>query len=84
MREYSDCVGELYPRELSADATVGLKVLFVIALAGMVGGAWWWRRYNQWSGWEAAIMMGVAWFLGAPLAVGFAVGVLLGIRWLFT
>ena len=35
MREYADCVETLYPTEIGADATVALKVLFVVALAAL-------------------------------------------------
>lgn len=84
MREYSDCVSALYPKELGADATIALKVLFVIALAGMVFGAWRDRKTTAWAGWGSHAMMGVLWFLLAPCAVAFAAAVLYGIRWLLT
>ena len=84
MREYSGCVDALYPSELGADATIALKVLFVIALAGMVGGAWWERRNSSLCGWGDALMMGAMWFIFAPCIVAFVVGILYGIRWLLT
>jgi hypothetical protein len=84
MREYSGCVDALYPSELGTDATIALKVLFVIALAGLVGGAWWERRNSIWCGWGEALMMGGLWFVMAPCIVAFAAGILYGIRWLFT
>lgn len=80
MREYSGCVDALYPSELGADATIALKIMFVIALAGMTVGAW---RERQ-NGLGDAAVMGLLGFLLAPCAVAFAGGVLYGIWWLLT
>lgn len=85
MREYAGCVDALYPSEIGSDATIALKVLFVIALSGLVGGAWWERRNSSLSGgWGDAAMTGVMWFVFAPCIVACAAGVLWGIRWLLT
>ena len=84
MREYAGCVDALYPQELGTDATIALKVLFLIALAGFVGGTVRSRKTERWAGWGDHVMMGLMWFLIAPCAVAFAAGVLYGIRWLLT
>ena len=84
MHEYADCVGTLYPREIGADATIALKVIFMIALAGMVGGVVWSRLREEYVGWGGHIGCGVMMFFIAPCAAGFAAGVLYGIRWLLT
>lgn len=84
MREYSDCVGTLYPKEIGADATIALKVLFVIALAGMVGGTVWSRLRAECLGWGSHIGWGVLMFFIAPCVAVFAAGVLYGVRWLLT
>lgn len=82
MREYAGCVDALYPNEIGADATIALKVLFVIALAGMVGGVVWSRLREQYAGWSGHITWGVAMFFLAPFVALFPVGVLCGIWWL--
>ena len=78
MREYSFCVKTLYPEEMSDGMTVLLKVAFVVALAGMGAGAW----SQRGSGWPDMIVVGILGFIGMPCIMGFAVGVLLGIKWL--
>lgn len=80
MKEYAGCVETLYPTEIGADATVALKVLFVVALAGMAVGAWRERRY----GFGCAAMGGMFGFMLAPLALASTAGLALGIRWLFS
>lgn len=80
MREYAGCVDALYPKELGTDATIVLKVLFVIALAGMIVGAWRERRFGV----GYAALAGLMWFLLAPSVVVFVGGVLYGILWLLT
>ena len=80
MKEYAGCVETLYPTEIGADATVALKVLFVVALAGMAVGAWRERGY----GFVASAMSGLLGFMLAPLALASIAGLALGIRWLFS
>jgi hypothetical protein len=80
MKEYAGCVETLYPTEIGADATVALKVLFVVALAGMAVGAW----RERWYGFGDAAMGGVLGFMLAPLALASIAGLALGIRWLFS
>lgn len=84
MHEYADCVGTLYPIEMGADVTIALKVVFIIALSGLIGGAAHSRFTSRWDGWGEHAMMGVMWFFMAPVAAGFVAGVLYGIRWLLT
>ena len=83
MREYAGCVETLYPAEIGSDATIGLKILFVVALAGAVFAIWRERRdrYTDF-GWQVCV--GLMGFMLAPLALASIVGVALGIRWLFS
>jgi hypothetical protein len=80
MKEYAGCVETLYPTEIGADATVALKVLFVVALAGMAVGAWRDRGY----GFGDSALGGLFGFILAPLALASIAGLALGIRWLFS
>lgn len=80
MKAYAGCVETLYPTEIGADATVALKVLFVLAMAGMAAGAWRERRY----GFGDAVMGGLFGFVAAPLALAAIAGLALGVRWLFS
>lgn len=80
MKEYAGCVETLHPTEIGADATVALKVLFVVALAGMSVGAWRERGY----GFGDAAMGGLFGFMLAPLALASIAGLALGIWWLFS
>lgn len=83
MREYAGCVETLYPAEIGSDATIALKVLFVVALAGAVFAIWRERRDGDTDfGWQVCVgMMG---FMLAPLALASIAGLALGIRWLFS
>ena len=80
MKEYAGCVETLYPTDIGADATVALKVLFVVALAGMAVGAWRERGY----GFGYAVIGGMFGFILAPLGLASIAGLALGIRWLFS
>ena len=82
MKEYAGCVETLYPTEIGADATVALKVLFVVALAGAAFAVWKDRHgYTDLGGQVLAGLMG---FMLAPLALASIAGLALGIRWLFS
>lgn len=78
MKEYSKCVNTLYPTEVSSETIIAFKVLFVIALVGMVIGVWKARR----DGVVDAALVGLLGFLVLPCAVAFAFGLLYGIYWL--
>ena len=82
MKEYAGCVETLYPTEIGADATVALKVLFVVALAGAVFAIWKVRQgYTAFGG---QVLAGVMGFMLTPLALAAIAGLALGIRWLFS
>jgi len=82
MKEYAGCVETLYPTEIGADATVALKVLFVVALAGAAFAIWKDRQgYTDFGGQVSAGLMG---FMLALLALASIAGLALGIRWLFS
>lgn len=82
MKEYAGCVETLYPTEIGADATVALKVLFVVALAGAVFAIWKDRQGHTDFGGQ--VLAGVMGFMLAPLALASIAGLALGIRWLFS
>ena len=82
MKEYAGCVETLYPTEIGADATVALKVLFVVALAGAAFAIWKDRQgYTDFGG---QVLAGVMGFMLAPLALASIAGLALGIWWLFS
>ena len=82
MKEYAGCVETLYPTEIGADATIALKVLFVVALAGAAFAVW--RERKGYTDIEMQAAAGVMGFIFAPLALGAVVGLAIGIRWLFS
>lgn len=82
MKEYAGCVETLYPTEIGADATIALRVLFVVALAGAVFAIWRERQGYQDLGMQ--VLAGVMGFILAPMALAALVGLALGIRWLFS
>ena len=82
MKEYAECVEMLYPTEIGADATIALKVLFVVALAGAAFAIW--RERQGYTDLGMQVAAGVIGFIFAPLALGVVVGLALGIRWLFS
>lgn len=79
MREYASCVNTLHPAELSPGAESVFKVVFVIALLGMAVGMW--RERGDVLG---MICMGVLGFFLAPLGAIFVMGIIIGVRWLFS
>lgn len=80
MSDYADCVNTLHPNDIGPDATIALKIIFVIALAGMIIGAWSERE----SGASGIVISGLIWAMLAPALVTIAVGMLYGIVWVLT
>ena len=83
MKEYAGCVETLYPTEIGADATVALKVLFVVALAGAAFEIWK-DRQEGYTDFGGQVLAGVMGFMLAPLALASIAGLALGILWLFS
>ncbi len=82
MKEYAGCVETLYPTEIGADATVALKVLFVVALAGAAFAIW--KDRQGYTDFGEQVLAGVMGFMLAPLALASIAGLALGILWLFS
>ena len=82
MKEYAGCVETLYPTEIGADATVALKVLFVVALAGAAFAIW--KDRQSYTDFGGHVLAGVIGFTLAPLALASIAGLALGILWLFS
>jgi len=80
MREYAHCVEIMHPNEIGAATIIALKVLFVVALAGMAFGAWKGRH----DGFQDYALYGMLGFLFAPAILVFIVGLGLGVWWLFS
>lgn len=86
-RDYAQCVGIVHPEPVHpepwSDGSIYIaKALFVIALIGMGLGVFQAQREcrGDVAGW---VLLGLAGFIGAPLAVCGVVGILAGIVWLF-
>lgn len=83
MKEYAGCVETLYPTEIGTDATIALKVLFVVALCGAAFGVWK-ERQDSWTDFTGQVLACVTGFVLAPMALAAIAGLSLGIRWLFS
>lgn len=83
MRDYSECVKTVYPAEMSGVDIMAAKVLFVIALVGMVVGVVRSKR-DSWCGWVDHVMYGIIGFVFVPLVAVSVAGLLYGIYWLLT
>lgn len=84
MRQYSDCVNFVYPKEVCGAAIVYFKVLLVVALIGMCVGV-----FREWRGNGCASLFdcGMAAFFGLlvpPLVVSVLTLLVWGIIWLFS
>ena len=82
MKEYAECVETLYPTEISADATVALKVLFVVVLARAAFAIWEYRQGN--TDVVGQVLAGLLGLMIAPAALALIVVIALGIKWLFS
>ena len=81
MQEYAYCVDTVYPKEMTGVEVFWAKALFVIAIVGLVLGAW--HGYED-DGPMYAVITGLAGFLLVPTAALFIYGLGCGIIWLFS
>jgi hypothetical protein len=77
-KQYAHCIDLLHPSEIGADGIIALKIVFVIAMVGLVYGA------ASERGLLDRFMMGMLCFFGLPIMLGCVGGILYGIYWLFT
>lgn len=71
MQEYAGCIDKLHPSELTADATIVLKVAIVLLFAGTIGGG----VYQSVWGYDGPItgaLLGLAATAGGMLALWLA------------
>lgn len=83
MQAYSHCVDIVHPQPLGFSEIMALKVLFVIALIGMIAGFVFGAGYGRKDMFERIAMSFVGLIIAPCLAMIIA-GVGYGIYWLFT
>ena len=85
IQEYAQCVQILYPKELGADVTIALKILFISALIGMLFAIWGtWKKDRQFAEFDDYIMMGITGFIVTPFLILLLALICYGIFWLFS
>ena len=83
-QDYAGCINTLYPQPIGAGPEIFLKVLFSIAVLGLVGAltrAYRNRKLNDWDDWLIHSLVG---FIAVPCIIGFVAGIAYGLYWLFT
>ena len=83
-QEYSHCIDVVYPQPMSDSSVVALKVVFAIALIGMVAGVLYVRQTERWADWIEYVMAAFLGFFCLPVGIGVIVGIGFGIKWLFS
>ena len=85
IQEYDQCVHILYPKEFGADVIIALKLLFVVALLGMVFALWkTWCDDRHSAVIDDYILMGIIGFFVTPFLVLLLALICYGIFWLFS
>lgn len=77
MQSYAECVNTVYPKETCGLEIWQEKELFIVALVGMVIGAWYSRKEHN--DWFDTFMIGLVGFLAAPLVAIFVALIIKGI-----
>lgn len=81
-QDYAHCINTLYPQPMSSDVTWMFKGVFVLAIIGLIAGIFWAKKEN--SGWEYYILLPLMAAMCVPIGAAFIVGVVVGVKWLFS
>tara|TARA_R110002020_G_scaffold10785_2_gene40911 strand:- start:112 stop:504 length:393 start_codon:yes stop_codon:yes gene_type:complete len=82
MRVYADCVGFLYPAELTGSSIIMLKVVLCIAFIGGALGVQYARKSGMWSGAVDYGMLFLMGFIFTPLITLILVALVYGLGWI--
>jgi hypothetical protein len=84
MKQYADCVDTVYPSDVSPSGVIAFKVIFVIAIIGMLVGFYKAHKSSYHNDFVDYAMFGFMGFIFLPVASLFVGGVGYGLFWLFT
>jgi len=84
MQQYAHCVNVVYPQPMCGGMVIIFKVVFIIALLGLIGGGLYEKFRGCYSDIFDCVMNAILWFFLLPCVIGFIGGVIYGVYWLFT